>query len=508
MSAEIRTLKDGTTEVYPRTKAKAVYLESGGNVEVALKNAASITATYPVAAGTSVSLLDVVDISDAGEVINGTTAISVDAQQTIVPSTISRTRICALTSDSSVVAYANGDTGSLAICSNSDGAISSTQGEIYLGTQFELYKLSETAFILSYISNGALRARVGSTQDGTISLGAERSSNALGLGTIVVVDDTHFLEFGSNGMGLAYGVYEISGDTISHINSGSLSTSYDPSIISAVMLHDGTHVCLCFADTKHSDFLFAAVSTLDGYDVLSIGDCETVRAGATTNVSCIPFGEGDAIVSYGGSLATSRRMTYLSVTGDSVTTDGFIGLGETSDEYDGLALLDVGGNIVSMLSSYISVYSYSNGNFHLLDSVDIGSIGKPSADVVDSTGMVLAYVDDSSNGSLVLAKILNAGSTAIALSAGTTGDDIDVIYSGVAVVDQINVGDIVRGPFGGVYGVGIVDTVLQVFPKQEMEYIDDNVLPAVTSSDNDKFLRVVDGAWAVVSVPSAEGASF
>lgn len=33
-------------------------------------------------------------------------------------------------------------------------------------------------------------------------------------------------------------------------------------------------------------------------------------------------------------------------------------------------------------------------------------------------------------------------------------------------------------------------------------------LPVVSSSDNDKFLRVVSGAWAAATVPSAEAASF
>lgn len=33
-------------------------------------------------------------------------------------------------------------------------------------------------------------------------------------------------------------------------------------------------------------------------------------------------------------------------------------------------------------------------------------------------------------------------------------------------------------------------------------------LPAVTSSDNGKVLRVVSGAWAAASLPSANGVSF
>lgn len=37
---------------------------------------------------------------------------------------------------------------------------------------------------------------------------------------------------------------------------------------------------------------------------------------------------------------------------------------------------------------------------------------------------------------------------------------------------------------------------------------DVDMMPEVTSEDNGKFLRVVDGAWAAVSVPNAEEASF
>ena len=33
-------------------------------------------------------------------------------------------------------------------------------------------------------------------------------------------------------------------------------------------------------------------------------------------------------------------------------------------------------------------------------------------------------------------------------------------------------------------------------------------LPAVTASDNGKFLRVVNGAWAAESIPNANGGSF
>lgn len=35
-----------------------------------------------------------------------------------------------------------------------------------------------------------------------------------------------------------------------------------------------------------------------------------------------------------------------------------------------------------------------------------------------------------------------------------------------------------------------------------------NAIPVVTASDNGKFLRVVNGAWATVTIPDANGGSF
>ena len=43
---------------------------------------------------------------------------------------------------------------------------------------------------------------------------------------------------------------------------------------------------------------------------------------------------------------------------------------------------------------------------------------------------------------------------------------------------------------------------------EALEQAQNNALPIVTSSDNSKFLRVVDGVWAAVAVSNAEEASF
>ena len=51
-------------------------------------------------------------------------------------------------------------------------------------------------------------------------------------------------------------------------------------------------------------------------------------------------------------------------------------------------------------------------------------------------------------------------------------------------------------------------------PEQPMEiatkqYVDDHAgVPSVTSSDNGKFLRVVNGAWATAAINDANGVNF
>ena len=56
---------------------------------------------------------------------------------------------------------------------------------------------------------------------------------------------------------------------------------------------------------------------------------------------------------------------------------------------------------------------------------------------------------------------------------------------------------------------GYTGFVTKTVKPLDEKYLPDNVkTPAVTTDDNGKFLRVVDGAWAAEAVPNAEEASF
>lgn len=47
----------------------------------------------------------------------------------------------------------------------------------------------------------------------------------------------------------------------------------------------------------------------------------------------------------------------------------------------------------------------------------------------------------------------------------------------------------------------------QTDPKKS-DYIKNNPIPRVTTEDNGKFMRVVDGKWAAVTIPDAEGEEY
>ena len=61
-----------------------------------------------------------------------------------------------------------------------------------------------------------------------------------------------------------------------------------------------------------------------------------------------------------------------------------------------------------------------------------------------------------------------------------------------------------QGGSGGVTPEQLADAIAAYFEQNPIP----EELPAVTASDNGKFLRVVSGAWAAAPVPAAESNSF
>lgn len=71
----------------------------------------------------------------------------------------------------------------------------------------------------------------------------------------------------------------------------------------------------------------------------------------------------------------------------------------------------------------------------------------------------------------------------------------------------------INGSIGGVSNIINADALGGVSADKyaKIEYVNAKIaenIPAVTASDNGKFLRVVDGVWSAVNIPIAEEAGF
>ena len=54
----------------------------------------------------------------------------------------------------------------------------------------------------------------------------------------------------------------------------------------------------------------------------------------------------------------------------------------------------------------------------------------------------------------------------------------------------------------------VVDATAAMTPEQAAQTMQNLGIPAVSSTDNGKFMKVVDGQWAAVTVPEAAGEEF
>lgn len=70
-----------------------------------------------------------------------------------------------------------------------------------------------------------------------------------------------------------------------------------------------------------------------------------------------------------------------------------------------------------------------------------------------------------------------------------------------AVPDENGNVEIEAGSVSDEHINALIDTAIEKIPKGAE-------LPTVTADNNGAFLRVVDGAWAVATIPSAEGVNF
>ena len=187
------------------------------------------------------------------------------------------------------------------------------------------------------------------------------------------------------------------------------------------------------------------------------------------------------------------------------------------DDYDGYGQVDHMEPVLvcsdaDNVTAYLKIANFQNGRI-VLSGIYVVS-GHYYQGLVIVNNLTVEY-----SGRIEITKSVN----------GKTGSDITLTASDVGAQPKITVNGLVQGDGAGnlsddelntaSVGLGNVDNVKQYSATNPPPYPVTSVngmtgavtiseLPAVGTADNGKFLRVVNGAWAADTVPSAGGVAF
>lgn len=518
MAANIKTLVDGGgNQVLPRTWAKAVLTGGGGTVEAKFAEIAgelggissavgkarpNIIGTYPVAAGQTVTAGDVVDVQAEGSV--GKTITPVANVETAIDGAVNDIKCARLNDHQFISISCAGNQNSLysvgaKLCSYNSHSISSETSAVLRSADYGLTsnasvaRLSDTKFIGSWVANGNLFAQIGNVNGTAITLGSQYqlSSGGTTYNTLIPLSGTSFFIV-YNSTGLKTSLCNVHTDT-TIIKAGDTplpGSTKDVGYVSATRLPDdpsgNKRVCVCFADNADGNKGKAVIATISSTNVVSWGAVVTFHDSAAHISCCL---DGDAVVvsffSYNSTTApTGYHVLPLAINGSQIIPGDRAGVNNISPGYST--------SINAIDGQLVGVYSVpsSSGSAYMMKrtgtSISVmrnyrfktkaGEAAFISADVLSDHRILIVYSDlgNSNNGTATILEVFgnqiaggfaDTSSQCVALQSGEAGQEIEVIFDGVAELPGAVAGQEITSP--GVYGHCPRDGWLWVRPEWE-----------------------------------------
>lgn len=466
--------------IAPQTLAEAVFLPSGESV-AGRALSRNVVRTLPIAPGYSVSAGDVVDVS-GGQIVKTMTG-QANVENVIKTTAITDTAVCYLNSAYSVMVYTISNAVYARLIDNSTGAAVGSEVSVYSGTatNLSLARLSDTQFVAGYRYNSSYELKTGTVSGTNISFASKGATACNGEGLVVPMDEEHVVRIHVN--------EQLRAEVIKAIGTNetypeSISTIASAANLSAALLPDdssGNHrVCVCFSDSGDGNKGKAVIATIDSANQVTWGDVVTFseKSLGLGTTSCCTEENGNVYVSY----TTSEHKVYvnkLNISEYTITPGNELQDPPLNSAYSNI--ISVGGTIV--LSAQMETYGQScvindtNGelSYGSLFLFNQSNTDYVSAAPVSPSKFIVAYADrgNSSYGTTTILEVMgnqiagsftDESSTAIALQSGTAGQSIECIFSGTTNAAWATEGQIIDSP--GVYGVGIMDGILQVWSKE------------------------------------------
>lgn len=440
--------------------------------------------TYPIASGYSISAGDVVDVS-GGQVVKTVEAVA-NVETQLTSSAVTDTSVIFLNENYSVVSVLQSAGVSALLVENKPGGALGNWASFTVSspTNLSLARLSDTQFVVGYVYRGTLYGKIGTVSGTSIAFSSQISLSGASITSVDFVpvsSDLFFAAYnrtGSSNVGLKGVMYQIvPGPAVSGVETGPGITF--ASNLSATLLPDdasGNHrVCVCFSDGDDGHRGKAVIATIDSANQVTWGTVVTFESGETTAIKC-SASEDTVCVAY--IMQSQTYVTYITASGSTITVSGKKEKVNSGTSYYC--------NIAGMGSKFICAYSETQGFARTVNAGTEITMGAPfmlndnltnypSIAVIDDNHLILAYADSGNSnygtttilevmGDQIAGSFTNESSTAIALQSGTAGESIECIFSGTTNAAWVTEGQVIDS--SGVYGVGIMDGILQVWNKE------------------------------------------
>lgn len=439
--------------------------------------------TYPISTGQTITQGDVVDVVDGS--ITRTLAPQSNVKNVLYNNSCSYTSSCTLSATRTLSVFGNSN--GIYIYLLKEGSALSNLSVVNGASASDIISLSSDMAILSYYFNTYWVSEIVINSSDSLNqylsvYMAPSSESPTAYCKTIPLSETTFLAVYGTSSGLRAKIGSVSGTTIKFSQYVHLSSNTAASYISATRLPDsGTtrRVCVCYSDGGNSNAGTAVIVSIDASNNVTFGSPVVFESSSS------PFVASTSVTYNGENIVVCYSMTnnyafVKTLSPSNLAEISNLELGSefransntlTSGQLGKTTIVTVGpSNSIALVINDSSSGLSIGGNFVFNSSLS----QYISMVAVSSTEVVLAYGDNGNSsygtatiltveGNQIAGSFLDGSKDAIALQSGTSGQSIEVVYSGTVAADWVTAGQVINSD--GVYGVGVLDGVLQVWSK-------------------------------------------
>ena len=447
--------------------------------------------TYPIASGYTISAGDVVDIDENGELVQ---TISAEGNLEIVIQQNNTSYITAtkLNDDQvlCIVSYTDQINYSTAILVDAESGerIKNNNFPGGVNTLTSCARLNDTKFIAGWASGLRYYAVVGQVSGDSITYGSNAmvstTSSADEEVFLVTLDENRTAFVGVFSGQLKVVVLSIDGTTITAGQEYPVSNGRGIGNISATLLPDDSsgnkRICVCFSKELSGYKGSAIIVSIDSNNAVTLG---TEIAFDESNINSLSCTSRENLIVVAYAVNAVGYVIPLTANGNSLTIGTRVQFWEQayhpaictlSDRFLLAYARGIGGYAVIISENNGALTSGEQYQYNLPETERISVV------TTSNNQVIVAYKDVGNNsygtttvlkvrGTQIAGSFITNSTQTIALQSGNAGESIEVIFSGTVAASFVSEGSIISSD--GVYGVGVLDGVLQVWGKDRPELI-------------------------------------